>query len=140
MTPEQWIINGETGVSSMTIWAVLMNAVMDDEDRYRGSYDIPYDSGDFGRCYKLLEAVPGFRERLGEVGERFPIWRPFVREWEFLERMYAQEHYEELSRRIRTLVDEGRIEAGWKKQGKSSWKKPSGGTAGRVGNVEFETP
>lgn len=140
MTPEQWVMSGDTGVSSMTIWAVLMNAV---PERHNGRtrFDVPHDDGDFGRCYRLLTLVPGFRKRLPEVAARFPIWGPFVRDWELLEQLYEGdgEDHEALYRRIRALVDEGRLAAGLKRVGRSGWETPGGGTVATLGRVELQT-
>jgi len=81
-TPNQWIVFGEVGTSSKTIWAVLTNAVIS----YVGdwNFDAPHDMDDFSRCYKLIQLFPEWRQRLPEVARIFPIWVPFVREWDKL--------------------------------------------------------
>ena len=79
----QWITGSDTGTSSKTLWAVMMAAVADG-----GRYARPYDVGDFGRCYRLLELVPEWKTRLAEVAARFPEWTPLVREWSKIEDAY----------------------------------------------------
>lgn len=91
MTPEEWIIKGRTGISSKTIWAVLMGVVKSPIACCPGQFDIPYDPSDFLRCHNLLQAIPGWRERLPEVAAIFPRWRPFVEAWPELERLYEKE-------------------------------------------------
>lgn len=85
ITPRDWIGSRDTGISSCTIWAVLANQPSPMRD-----YDVPHDPSDFGRCYRLLKLFPEWIPRLGEVAERFPIWKPFVREWANLTVMYEQ--------------------------------------------------
>lgn len=89
MTPEQWITEGETGVSSKTIWAVMMGVVTEKTQCDDRHYDTPHDPDDFKRCHKLIVLVPGWRERLSEVAAIFPKWTPFIREWAKLETMLS---------------------------------------------------
>ena len=90
MKPEQWIVNGEVGTSSNTIWAVMMGAVMENNKDAWWRYDVPHDPDDFSRCWKLLMLFPEWRKRLSEVASIFPKWIPFVKEWDKLTRMYEQ--------------------------------------------------
>lgn len=80
----KWLQGSDTGVSSETIWRVLMK-----ETPKR--MDIPYDPSDFGRCYRLLRAVPSFRPRLVEVARACPKWKPFVEAWDELTKLYENE-------------------------------------------------
>jgi hypothetical protein len=82
-TPQKWLAGRDTGTSSLTIYAVMMNTPSPHE-----RYDIPHDPDDFGRCYRVLALFPEWKPRLGEVAVRFPIWVPFVREWDKLTEMY----------------------------------------------------
>lgn len=98
LTPAQWIVFGEVGTSSRTIWGVMTGAVIS----YVGdwNFDVPADMDDFSRCYKLIALFPEWRQRLPEVAQIFPKWIPFVREWDKLcdlcrEWMLARETYEE---------------------------------------------
>lgn len=84
-TPEAWLRGRDTGISSQTIYAVMMN------QHLRNHYDVPHDPEDFGRCYRLLKLFPAWRERLGEVVARFPAWGPIVREWDRIQELYEAE-------------------------------------------------
>jgi len=123
----KWIDGDDTGVSSKTIWSVMMDVIDDIKD---SSFycDIPYDPSDFGRCYRLLELFPDWKERLSEVAEIFPIWEPMVKRWDELTALYEKENPSgrcpELYDLMEKLVDEGRICAGWVKTGPGSWKGP----------------
>lgn len=83
---ESWINNGDTGVSSATIWAVLLRR----PNPYCTS-DVPHDPGDFGRCYRLLAVMPEWRERLPEVARVFPGWAPLVDRWDELTSLWEEE-------------------------------------------------
>lgn len=109
LPPEQaqaalaWLIGRDTGVSSKTLFAALAGVA----DRARPSchYDVPYDADDFGRCVRLLEAVPAWRPRLPEVAEMFPAWRPLVRDWDALTEAYnIHDRRREVSMRIQELT------------------------------------
>jgi len=125
MTPNEWIVGDDTGISSKTIWAVMMNSVPENPNPYR--FDVPKDPSDFGRCYRLLIWFPEWRERLGEVAEKFPAWGPLVRKWDRMTELYLRDlktgKSSELYDLMRVLVDEGRLEDGWKKTGPCSWEK-----------------
>ena len=80
-----WILSGDTGTSSETIWGVMMGGT-------KISFaDIPYDPSDFGRCYRLLKKIPEWAVRLSEVADAFPKWEPFVGAWPDLERIWIEE-------------------------------------------------
>jgi hypothetical protein len=81
MKPEQWIVSRDTGVSSETIWSVMMGV----KPRWAG---VPLDVDDFGRCVRLLTVVPEFRPRIHEVTLVYPEWKPLIDNWGELERLY----------------------------------------------------
>ena len=74
----------DTGISSETIWSVMRNRAV-------RHYGTPKDPQDLGRCLRLLDVAPGWRERLGEVAMRFPEWKPLVDNWTLLETLYRAE-------------------------------------------------
>lgn len=79
----RWISTGSVGISSKTIWSVLTNAA-------NGHTDVPHDPDDFSRCKALLDLIPEWRARLGEVAQRYSKWKPFVENWTELEQMFEQ--------------------------------------------------
>lgn len=96
MTPEEWIINEDVGVSSRTIWCVLMGLfykkIVGAEKRVcEGRFDVPHDPSDFGRCSRMFEHLPQWKGRLSEVSAVFPKWEPFVREWDKMEGLYQRD-------------------------------------------------
>ena len=59
----KWLLTGDTGRSSM---CMLANIYSPETTKNLDAYEAivhPYDSGDFWRCYLLLEAVPEFRDQ-----------------------------------------------------------------------------
>lgn len=84
---EEWLASGDGGVSSKTIFEVMTGHVLETPRAFR--WGPPADAADFGRCRRLLERFPGWRDRLGEVASRHPAWRPFVETWPRLDALYA---------------------------------------------------
>lgn len=84
----------------MTIYSVMMDVPID-------RADVPHDPDDFGRCYRLLQLFPAWRERLDQVAEYYPIWSRMVEEWSALELLYEEalrtNSGEAFYRRLQTL-------------------------------------
>jgi hypothetical protein len=124
MTPIEWLLSGDTGVSSKTICAVMTGSKM----KMDFGPDIPHDGGDFGRCYRLLQHFPEWRVRLHEMADKYPMWGPMVEVWDELSALYEKERDTKkqhgLYERMRELVEAGRISAGWKKTGPHCWQGP----------------
>jgi len=141
MKPEQWVIEGKVGVSSRTIWAVMMGIVTEPRQCDGQYYDTPHDPDDFSRCFNLLVEFPEWTKRLNEVGKLFPKWQPFVREWSKLKEMHYQwcidiENYRKekiihpqkkfkngMYDFMHELADEGMLLDGWTKIGVGSWER-----------------
>lgn len=82
-----WLGNDDTGISSETIWSVMMGQ----QPRPRWYPGTPRDPSDFGRCYRLLQVMPEWRPRLREVAEKYHEWRPLVEHWDELSALYEEE-------------------------------------------------
>ena len=106
-----WAINGDTGLSSLTIWGVMMGVKIPTDHVWR--YSPPRDTSDFGRCYKLLQLMPEWRERLHEVSDQLPDWKPYVDEWGKLTALWAKGartgNLMPLCNRLAALKDKSRI-------------------------------
>jgi hypothetical protein len=136
VTPMDWMLSDDTGVSSKLICQVMTGA----QPLTGFNVGVPHDAGDFGRCYRLLRLFPHWRRRLPEVVALYPSWVALVREWDELTGMYEQfadpdGHYtregyekhkavaERMYERMQVLIDEGRVADGWTKTGPGSWRK-----------------
>ena len=82
-----WISNGDTGLSSETIWRVLTGWV----GTAQWYPSVPLDPSDFGRCYRLLYVMPSWRARLSEVSQTYPEWERLVDVWDELTALYKEE-------------------------------------------------
>ncbi len=82
MTPEEWAIGRDTGISSLTIYAAITSRKGD------GYFGTPHDPDDFGRCYRLLKLFPQWREQLYKTVTICPEWKPFVEAWDELTTMF----------------------------------------------------
>jgi hypothetical protein len=54
-------------------------------------YDVPHDPADFGRCHRLLELFPKWRERLPTVAAIHPAWSALIANWDELTALYLEE-------------------------------------------------
>ena len=118
MTLIDWLLSSDTGISSKTIFAVMTGAK-------NNNTDVPYDNDDFGRCYRLLQLFPEWKARLPEVAEAYPMWGPMVAAWDELSDLYKKNRCsEKLYDRMKVLIDEGRLAAGWTRTGPGRWKGP----------------
>jgi len=106
----KWFLSGNTGVSSEAIVAQLMNV----KTERAGYGDYPHDSDDFGRCYKLLEAVPEFKLRINEMATRSNEWAALVEYWTVLTTLYEDDGdvYELIREILNTVKDKSGIELG----------------------------
>lgn len=107
-----WLTGPDTGTSSLTIFSVLSHGHAAQGAGRRGTPSHPHDPDDFGRCHRLLKAMPEWRSRLGEVAARYPEWAGLVREWADLERLYEEElpkgRAPKLYARMQELIAEAR--------------------------------
>lgn len=93
-----WITGDDTGTSSQTIWAVMMDAPA---PKWAS---VPLDPSDFGRCHRLLQLIPSWRARLSEVAARHPKWGPMVARWDEVAAIYEQELAENTGKAPRTYA------------------------------------
>ena len=97
-----WIGSNETGKSSITIWSVIM-----DLENYTPS--IPHDVYDFQRCYNLLKLCDETTKNitLNKVAERYNIWKPFVRYWNELTKLYEEGNMKDFNKLLTTIKATG---------------------------------
>lgn len=88
----EWLLGPDTGLSSQTIFSVLASTESL-RSRALGTWGptTPSDPSDFGRCHRLLERFPMWRDRLGEVSEAYPKWKPLVAAWDEMTALWLEE-------------------------------------------------
>jgi hypothetical protein len=72
-----WIVSGDVGVSSKTIWGTMLGFEMRDED-----ISHPHDPSDLGRCLRLLEHFPEWKPRLRELCDLSVEWAALILRWD----------------------------------------------------------
>lgn len=99
----RWIVSGDTGISSVTMWAALMGVPYTSYDGTRAD-NYPHDADDFGRCYRLVKSCGITKEELRKVADVYPYWKPIIDNWEHL--CFALEHGGNVSGIIKSLRGE----------------------------------
>lgn len=80
-----WLINGEHGISSKNIFAVLSG-----HSKAQGKLCTPSDPDDFKRCSQLLQAIPQWRSELYKLKQISEAWSNLVDNWDKLETMLIE--------------------------------------------------
>ena len=83
-----WIAGRDTGLSSMCIWRTMMG-VPEPNGFYRHAH--PHDPDDLLRCLRLLQVVPEWRPRIGEMWVHGPVWAALAENWGELEALFIEE-------------------------------------------------
>ncbi|PZR93527.1 MAG: hypothetical protein DI537_10440 [Stutzerimonas stutzeri] len=81
----RWIVGEHVGSSSMAIFAHMTGV------KPRQGFSNPWDPSDFGRCLRLLRAVPEWRVRLPEMARRSKAWKALCARWSEIERCMEEE-------------------------------------------------
>lgn len=84
----RWWKGVDVGRSSAAIFAVLADDHIRDSANTFGEAPVPYDSGDFGRCKRLIDLFPAWRVRLKEVADKHPStkWPSIIARWDEIEK------------------------------------------------------
>ena len=98
----QWIVSGDTGISSETMWAAI-NGV---ENHWKG---VPHDPSDFGRCYRYVNTCCITREQMEIVKIYHPPFTPFIDNWDNICKLYESEQHGRMVKTydyIKSLLEE----------------------------------
>lgn len=90
----EWIGLGVMGISSRTMWCVLMGVSV------VGYVDCPCDVADFDYCVWMVRNGKVTRDDLQKVKERYDWFAPFVDNWDELVSLYDKGKFNELNGRI----------------------------------------
>ena len=88
-----WITSNSVGLSSQTLWAVIMGLEMP-------TPSVPLDVYDFARCYNLLKLCDDEtrRKTIHDAAEQYGVWKPFEHNWKKLIELYEDGNAKELNR------------------------------------------
>lgn len=94
-TPEvAWWNGTDTGMSAAAIFCALSDRYPSMQDYARSA--VPRDAGDLGRCIRLLNRIPAWRNQLDKVAAKYPTtkWPAFISRWTELETATPQRQNE----------------------------------------------
>lgn len=80
----EWMTGGHVGISSKAIAAATLGALPKSPDC------TPRDSGDFGRCYRLLTLIPEAYEGLDRLAAWSAQWARLAAIWDGLSEDFAE--------------------------------------------------
>lgn len=69
-----WLDSDDVGMSSKFMASVLSG-------QFEAEFAIPYDPADFGRCVRMIQAVPELEQHLNKMLEHGPMWKAVVGNW-----------------------------------------------------------
>ena len=99
----EWKATDDTGISSEAIASVMLGLPPKIVNKKFHGYNYPHDADDFGRCYRLLEAVPGIKDRLGLMKSLNGVWAKLVNHWDTLTRLYETRQFRQLYELLQKL-------------------------------------
>lgn len=79
-----WLTSGDTGLSSIVLCAAMLGGDLHRDDH-------PHDPADLGRCIRLLDRIPEWKPRIGEMAAVSMQWAALVSVWDELEALYRKE-------------------------------------------------
>jgi hypothetical protein len=86
----KWLASDDTGLSSRFILAYMeRDTTVSAMDGFRINY--PHDPDDLGRCIRLMDIEPSYRERIMELAHLCPEWAALASHWGELEALYHEE-------------------------------------------------
>lgn len=76
-----WALGGDTGASSLCIARILTG-----RDEPSSAHNYPHDTGDLGRCLRLIRGVPQARDAVRALAERpgHHVWAELHAIWDTL--------------------------------------------------------
>jgi len=95
---EAWLKSDDTGMSSEYMAGVLGG--------YQRRYCHPMDLDDFGRCSRLLTAVPEFREKLEMMRDKSKQWAALLDVWTQVEVLMREKRYKEANDIVMKAVED----------------------------------
>lgn len=82
----KWLRDGQVGASSRSIHDHMLGLTPK-----RGYFDHPHDPDDMNRCLLLLDLIPEWAPRMGEMAQHSHQWADRAAEWEPISEMFLRE-------------------------------------------------
>lgn len=87
----RWWNGTDVGASSASIFAFFTKSPQAAHYLRGMDKSLPQDAGDFGRCKRLLDIFPEWKDRLQEFAQESPGWKKLADKWDELEKMGSEE-------------------------------------------------
>ena len=81
----RWARDGQVGMSSRAIHDHMLGLGS------RCGFAHPHDPDDLNRCLLLLDLIPEWKPRMGEMAQHSPQWAGLVNSWEVITEAFLQE-------------------------------------------------
>jgi len=98
-----WLASDDTGMSSKYMASVLSD-VMLGKYGFSCEYAHPHDLDDFGRCSRLLLAVPEFRERINLMRDKSKEWSALLDIWTDIELLMNNKKHKEANKLVMNTI------------------------------------
>jgi hypothetical protein len=86
-----WLLSGDTGLSSEEILSAALSIKI--KSSWGNFCRYPLDPSDFGRCSRLLKAIPEFRKiAFPKLARRSKVWKLMIKKWDDMEKIYQEEY------------------------------------------------
>lgn len=95
-----WLESDDTGASSLYMASVLTGQFIA-ENHY------PRDPADFGRCLRLVEAVPELESKIRDMSQHGKEWAVVVANWDEWAELYRLDEGERLYRLMKLSYEAG---------------------------------
>lgn len=98
----EWLVGGDTGISSKTMCAALFGA----GPKYS---DMPHDADDFGRCLRFIRFMPdGTKDIVFKKISDKPEWVEIGKRWDEMVDLYDQKNWAGIGDILRAIHKEYR--------------------------------
>lgn len=101
-----WMVAGDSGISSETMASIALDVEKKDSFGLRP----PSDPSDFGRCYRLVMAVPEIIDVFPHIARKVPKFKGILDNWDELcalyERDLSKKKSVEMYNRMKELLGE----------------------------------
>lgn len=81
----KWLRDGQVGMSSRAIHDHMMGLAP------RNGFPYPHDPDDLNRCLLLLDLIPEWKPRMGEMAQHNPQWAALASNWEPITEAFLRE-------------------------------------------------
>lgn len=119
---DEWILYGETGISSLTMWGALKGIIKIDEPKHCRC-DTPRDPSDFSRCYNLCMYADIDYKDLCAISKAIQWWKPMLLRWNEMVELYVAKDFKKLYEVLQEVDREAMSLDGWEEVSPRRWQR-----------------